>query len=167
MGACSKHHKGSKADYFDFKAILTGFQCLYLTTGLLLRWKAYYATVSTLIRLLALQGICWPATHFTLVLFDHTKRPLACWALIGTTTCFSRSVQLWVTSNLYMPPEASSNNTHNLTSGGKVLRSEGRLGPRRWDWGEVMVKCLLPAGVLYFVTAWAMVLKQDPLFAAV
>ena len=28
-----------------------------------------------------------------------------CWVLIGTTTCISRSVQLWVTSNLYYAPE--------------------------------------------------------------
>ncbi|KAL5501124.1 hypothetical protein ACEPAH_9511 [Sanghuangporus vaninii] len=102
-------------------AILTGFQCLFLTSGLLSRWKAYYTTVSTLIRLVALQGICWPATHFTLVLFDHTKRPLTCWALIGTTTCLSRSVQLWVTSNLYMGHSTAAN-----SGGGRVLRGEGR-----------------------------------------
>ncbi|KAH8111627.1 N-glycosylation protein-domain-containing protein [Phellopilus nigrolimitatus] len=134
-------------------AILTGFQCLALTTGLLSRWKAYYATLSTLIRLVALQGICWPATHLTLQFFDHTKRPVACWALIGTTTCLSRSVQLWVTSNLYKPVSSVGD--------GKVLRAEGRLGPRRWDWAEVVVKCAMPAGVLYFMTAWAMIMKEE------
>lgn len=48
-----------------------------------------------------------------------------------------------------------------LSTGGKVLRSEGRLGPRRWDWAEVIVKCALPAGVLYFVTAWGMILRDE------
>ncbi|THH02997.1 hypothetical protein EW145_g6616 [Phellinidium pouzarii] len=133
-------------------ATLTGFQCLALTTGLLWRWKAYYTTPSTLIRLIALQCICWPATHFTLQFFDYTQRPVACWALIGTTTCFSRSVQLWVTSNLYMPVSVGD---------GKVMRAEGRLGPRRWDWGEVIWKCALPAGMVYFITAWALIIKDE------
>ena len=141
----------------SLQALLTGFQCLALTTGLMSRWKAYYTTPSTLIRLVALQGICWPATHFTLTLFDHRRRPLACWALIGTTTCLSRSVQLWVTSNLYYAPTRSATSVRD----GKVLREEGRLGPRRWDWAEVMVKCAFPAGVLYFLTAWALILKSE------
>lgn len=127
-------------------AILTGFQCLALTTGLLTRWKVYYATLSTLIRLVALQAICWPATHFTLLLFNHSRRPVVCWAIIGTTTCFSRSVQLWVTSNILV---------------GRNSRGEGRLGPRRWDWGEVGRKCVLPAGFLYFITAWLLLLKGE------
>lgn len=44
---------------------------------------------------------------------------------------------------------------------GKVMRAEGRLGPRRWDWGEVIRKCALPAGMLYFITAWALILKDE------
>ena len=38
------------------KSVLTGWQCLQLTTGLLKRWKVYYSPFATLIRLLALQG---------------------------------------------------------------------------------------------------------------
>jgi hypothetical protein len=68
-----------------------------LTTGLLTRWRLYYPPLPTLIRLLALQAICWPATHLTLKILEHEKRPLICWAVIGTTTCVSRSVQIWVT----------------------------------------------------------------------
>ncbi|EJD00286.1 uncharacterized protein FOMMEDRAFT_158955 [Fomitiporia mediterranea MF3/22] len=156
-------------------AILTGTQCLLLTTGLLVRWKAYYTTPSTLIRLVALQCICWPATHFTLVLFDHTKRPVACWALIGTTTCLSRSVQIWVTSNLFITGRAPDGHGHHhhvnghangngigINGYGKVQRlREGRVGPRRWDWGEMLTKCALPAGVLYFVTAWGLIFKDE------
>lgn len=115
---------------------------------MLYRWQAYYSPLSTLIRLVALQGICWPATHFTLTLFDHAKRPLACWALIGTTTCFSRSVQMWVTSNLWDGRHDRPNRS-------------GKLGERRWNWARVGLKCVLPAGILYFVTAWAVILKME------
>ena len=48
-----------------------------------------------------------------------------CWVLIGTTTCISRSVQLWVTSNLYYAPEdravgagSSGNVSANVNVGG-------------------------------------------------
>ncbi|KAF8063263.1 hypothetical protein FPV67DRAFT_234816 [Lyophyllum atratum] len=82
-------------------AILTGYQCLCLTTGLLTRWRIYYPPLPTLIRLLALQGICWPATQLTCTILEHEKRPVVVWAAIGTTTCVSRGVQIWVTSNLW------------------------------------------------------------------
>ncbi|KAJ3577024.1 hypothetical protein NP233_g34 [Leucocoprinus birnbaumii] len=81
-------------------ALLTAHQCLSLSTGLLTRWRHYYAPLSTLVRLLALQGICWPATQLTVNIFEAAKRPTVVWALIGTTTCMSRSIQIWVVSNL-------------------------------------------------------------------
>ncbi|KAF8198381.1 N-glycosylation protein-domain-containing protein [Mycena galopus ATCC 62051] len=176
-------------------AILTGYQCLALTTGLFMRWRVYYPPLATLIRLLALQAICWPATHLTLTLLDHTRRPAAVWAAIGTTTCMSRSVQIWVTSNLWWeqrereagaPPGGSSNaggggggaakNTGGgapncapqgqgqappTTGAGGWRRFGGRWGGRRWDWREVAVQCMLPAGVLYFVMAWAEQLRRE------
>ncbi|GJJ14208.1 hypothetical protein Clacol_008470 [Clathrus columnatus] len=82
------------------KTLLTAHQCLALTTGLQLRWRAYYPSHATLIRLLALQAICWPATRFTLMFVNHDVRPVICWTIVGTTTCFSRAVQIWVVSNL-------------------------------------------------------------------
>ena len=42
------------------QSILTGWQCLQLTTGLLKRWRVYYSPGATLIRLLALQGASSP-----------------------------------------------------------------------------------------------------------
>ena len=77
-----------------WQSTLTGVQCLYFTTGLLTRWKAYYPLLPTLIRLLGLQAICWPATHYTLVFlqYDGHSRPLLCWTVIGTTTCVSCSL---------------------------------------------------------------------------
>ncbi|KAJ7280182.1 N-glycosylation protein-domain-containing protein [Mycena rebaudengoi] len=165
-------------------AVLTGYQCLSLTTGLLTRWRVYYPPLPTLIRLLALQAICWPATHLSLTLLDHTKRPAAVWAAIGTTTCMSRSVQIWVTSNLWWEPReaassnsntntntnSSTNNNNNnnsgggggsATSAGGWRRFGGRWSGRRWDWREVSMKCMLPAGVLYFVMAWAEQLRRE------
>lgn len=38
------------------QSILTGWQCLMMTSGLLKRWRVYYSPLPTLIRLLALQG---------------------------------------------------------------------------------------------------------------
>ncbi|KAH7333805.1 hypothetical protein B0J17DRAFT_770936 [Rhizoctonia solani] len=101
-------------------SILTGIQCWFLTSGLLVRWRAYYPLLSTLVRLLALQAICWPATHITLSVLDVTQRPTACWAVVGTTTCISRAIQLWATSNL-----------------GPVERGQRVIYGRKWDWGEV------------------------------
>ncbi|CDO73862.1 hypothetical protein BN946_scf185016.g19 [Trametes cinnabarina] len=147
---------------------------LSLTTGLLKRWKVYYSPFATLIRLLALQAICWPATHLTLSIMDHEARPLVCWAAIGTTTCCSRSVQLWVTSNIVpvpLPPThhsahaASAAHLHQpavpstLRLGEEELMRKGKR--RRWDWAQVGVKCALPAGVVYCVMAWALVLRRE------
>ncbi|KAI1789076.1 N-glycosylation protein-domain-containing protein [Ganoderma leucocontextum] len=141
-------------------SILTGWQCLQLTTGLLKRWRVYYSPGATLIRLLALQAICWPATHLTLSILSHEVRPLICWAAIGTTTCCSRSIQLWVTSNIVpVPPHPSnSHHPHGQEDAEEHMRKRGR---RRWDWAQVGVKCALPAGVVYAVMAWALVLKRE------
>jgi N-glycosylation protein len=45
-------------------------------------------------------GICWPATHLTLSIVGGVRRPVVAWAIIGTSTMISRSVQIWVTSNI-------------------------------------------------------------------
>ncbi|KAI0631508.1 N-glycosylation protein-domain-containing protein [Trametes polyzona] len=135
-------------------SVLTGWQCLQLTTGLLKRWKVYYSPFATLIRLLALQAICWPATHLTLTVLDHEARPLICWAVIGTTTCCSRSVQLWVTSNIVPAPAPPGS----AVPEEELMRKGKR---RRWDWAQVGVKCALPAGIVYCVMAWALVLRRE------
>lgn len=158
-------HPGApqRVDYFvsALWAILTGYQCLSLTTGLMKRWRIYYAPLSTLVRLVALQSICWPATHFTLLVLENQKRPVIAWAVIGTTTCCSRSVQLWVTSNLWWEPREPAARAPR-EAGGKWHRWRGgKWGGRRWDWREVGLKCMFPAGVLYFVMAWAEQLRRE------
>ncbi|KAH7885083.1 hypothetical protein F5I97DRAFT_1810335 [Phlebopus sp. FC_14] len=176
-------------------ALLTAHQCLQLTTGLLHRWRAYYPPLSTLIRLLALQAICWPATHFTLdvigslgtsPIYDNgdfgilenallrwtTVRPDVCWAVIGTTTCFSRSIQIWVTSNL-LPSSSSSSGISVMVHSAlpdrlkprpkKASIGEDMRKPsgRRWNWVVVGRACILPAGCLYLVMAWIGVWRRE------
>ena len=99
-------------------------------------------------------AICWPATHLTLTILNHEVRPLICWAAIGTTTCCSRSIQLWVTSNIVPAPPPPGAPPHEE----ELLRKSRR---RRWDWALVGVEAALPAGILYFVTAWAVVLRRE------
>ncbi|GJE95963.1 N-glycosylation protein-domain-containing protein [Phanerochaete sordida] len=134
-------------------SVLTGWQCLQLTTGLFKRWRVYYSPLPTLIRLFALQAICWPATHLTLTLLGHEVRPLICWAAIGTTTCCSRSVQMWVTSNIVEPPHAQQN--------GAASPELKRRYRRRWDWNAVLRECAFPAGVVYFLMAWVLALRTE------
>ncbi|KAG5643975.1 hypothetical protein DXG03_009264 [Asterophora parasitica] len=149
-------------------AILTGYQCLCLTTGLLTRWQVYYPPLATLIRLLALQGICWPATQLTRTILEHEKRPVIVWAVIGTTTCVSRGVQIWVTSNLWWETREVRDRNGNSAPTEDVAKSGywkrwggGKWGGRRWDWKEVGVKCVLPAGIVYFIMAWAEQLRRE------
>ncbi|KAH9475334.1 hypothetical protein JR316_0012445 [Psilocybe cubensis] len=186
-----------RIDYFisALWAILTGYQCLALATGLLTRWRLYYPPLSTLVRLLALQGICWPATHLTLTMLGHEVRPIVTWAAIGTTTCCSRSIQIWVTSNLWWERRGAGEDSNASVPLGDTATSTmadgssastvshtplhkppapaprqtywkrwgggGKWGGRRWDWREVGVKCALPAGVVYFIMAWAEQLRRE------
>ncbi|CAL1702624.1 unnamed protein product [Somion occarium] len=181
----------TRAEYFvsALWSILTGWQCLQLTTGLLKRWRVYYSPLPTLIRLLALQAICWPATHLTLTFLEHEKRPLVCWAVIATTTCCSRSIQMWVTSNIIVFPHPHHHSHHGSPSHtasssplrdrdrdrerdrdvGNRGRDSGEVGKekmkmsrrRKWDWGAVGVKCALPAGMIYFLMAWVEILRRE------
>ncbi|ODN95737.1 hypothetical protein L198_04355 [Cryptococcus wingfieldii CBS 7118] len=82
-------------------AYCTGYFCFCLTTGLTHRWLSYYSLPSTITRLTSLQCLCWPMTYLTLwVLGARNSRPLLAWVVIGVTTGWSRTVQMWVTSNV-------------------------------------------------------------------
>ena len=167
-----------------WQSTLTGVQCLYFTTGLLTRWKAYYPLLPTLIRLLGLQAICWPATHYTLVFlqYDGHSRPLLCWTVIGTTTCVScslspslssspsfffqvtRSIQMWVTSNIWEWDHPNHPNHHNGSRTATIAwgeKSNEKWRGRKWDWNEVLWKCAFPAGVCYCIAAWAMLVSRE------
>ncbi|EEB89210.1 hypothetical protein MPER_12717 [Moniliophthora perniciosa FA553] len=81
---------------------------------------------------LALQAICWPATQFTMTMFDVSTRPVTAWAIAGTSTCMSRRKPSVV--NL---PEATKKDFDGER--GPKWRG-GRWGGRRWDWNEVVWK---------------------------
>jgi len=148
-------------------ALVTLNAHLGLTTGLLLRWRTFYAPMAVLVRLLALQSICWPATHLTLLILSHSKRPTVCWAVIGTTTCISRSIQMWVCSNLavirspeHVPPHRKRiNRLQYLLMPPAPLPLRSR--PRRWDWNRVLFRCGLPLAICYFIMAWGEVAKKE------
>ena len=88
-----------------------------------------------------------------------------CWAAIGTTTCCSRAVQLWVTSNIVpVPAPASVHVPHAQAHAHAPDDTEEHMRKRRhrrWDWARVGVDCALPAGIVYAVMAWALVLRGE------
>lgn len=81
----------------------TAYHALSFTTLLLRRWLLYYSILPSLIRLVALQAICWPLVRLTVFLFGPDQ-PLGAWVVIGTTTAFSDVVSRWVTSNIADAP---------------------------------------------------------------
>ncbi|KAF9053839.1 hypothetical protein BDZ89DRAFT_1056394 [Hymenopellis radicata] len=118
--------------------------CLALTSGLLFRWRTYYPPLPTLVRLLALQAICWSATSMS---------SARCVAFIATCTSISRAVQMWVTSNLWrletgpMPPALTRPSS--LGNGGRkeARWRGGTWRGRRWDWGAVTRRCIVPLAI--------------------
>ena len=104
-------------------------------------------------------------------MLEVAKRPAVVWAAIGTCTSVSRSVQIWVISNL-VEVEVDEGDRHGHGQDGsgsgtavdatkRVQPHRLRLTSRRWDWKEVGVKAVLPAGVLYFVMAWADEVRRE------
>jgi len=51
----------------------------------------------------------------TLSVLDVARRPVICWCVVGATTCASRSVQIWVTSNIVLEgDEETKGGTSNM-----------------------------------------------------
>lgn len=80
-------------------SLATAYHAMSFTTLLLRRWVHYYSILSSFIRLIALQAICWPLVRLTLYILGP-KNPLAGWVIISTTTAFSDTVARWVVSNI-------------------------------------------------------------------
>jgi hypothetical protein len=78
---------------------MTAHHALSLTTLLSRRWLHYYPLLPSLIRLLALQALCWPLVRLTLFVFGP-RNPLPAWTLISVTTAFSDTVARWLVSNI-------------------------------------------------------------------
>ena len=84
-------------------------------------------------------------------------------------------MQIWVTSNLWWDggggPEGegegegegggSDEDGGDAPRRGYWKRWGGKWGGRRWDWKEVSIKCVLPAGIMYFIMAWAEQLRRE------
>lgn len=162
------------------QAALTGMFCFELTTGLTHRWLLYYSLAPTLLRLVSLQSICWPSTFITLKYLGSIDILFA-WIVVATTTACSRSVQIWVTSNV---PEISSRTlkpTHRpaimksdaTDAAGRAFKDgvnqrareasdmgkrnaahtvHGRVRERFWDWNEIVSAVWVRVGILYIVT---------------
>lgn len=81
----------------------TAYHALSFTTLLLRRWLLYYSILPSLIRLVALQVICWPLVRITVHVFG-ADQPLGAWVVVGTTTALSDVVSRWVTSNIADAP---------------------------------------------------------------
>lgn len=144
--------------------MLTAHFCFYLTNGLTYRWRSYYSLPSTVTRLVSLQCLCWPATYLTLWFLGPT-RPLLAWVCIGVTTGGSRSIQMWVTSNVLQ----ESGSPGDVTPGpfrGKAASPKPAFRPppegltgwkvftwgRRWDWDAVAYKVGWKIGILLLAT---------------
>lgn len=153
------------------QATLTGILCFELTTGLTQRWLVYYSLAPTLLRLLSLQSICWPSTAITLRYIGQADLLLA-WVVVGTTTACSRSVQIWVTSNVPVATRPPSPGTQASLSKRPIwLRnlldaiitknafsmthtSSGAIGQRKWEWSDIGRTVWVRVGALYFLTTW-------------
>jgi len=88
-------------------------------------------------------------------------------------------VQIWVTSNIVLEggDEETKGGTSNMnghvhpiphpppphTHSDIVPRPRGRwmYTSRRWDWKEVGVKCVLPAGIVHFIMAWLGEMRRE------
>lgn len=148
----------------NYQALVTAHFCFSLTTGLTHRWRSYYSLPSTVTRLVSLQCLCWPATYTTLWVLGP-RRPLLAWVVIAVTTGWSRTVQMWVTSNVVVEDDGGD-----VTPGPRRSPQLGLRPPpppkhvtgwrkftygRRWDWDAVAREVGWKVGALLLVTcAW-------------
>ncbi|KAK4684373.1 hypothetical protein P7C73_g5804, partial [Tremellales sp. Uapishka_1] len=132
-------------------AICTAHFCFCLTTGLTYRWRSYYSLPSTFTRLVSLQCLCWPMTYLTLITLGP-HRPLLSWVVIGVTTGWSRTIQMWVTSNVVAGDITPSNPPHPPDELGWWDKFTWG---RRWNWDNVAREVGWKIGtLLLFTTAW-------------
>lgn len=97
-------------------------------------------------------------TYLTLWVLG-AKRPLLAWTVIGVTTGWSRTVQMWVTSNVVLG--ASGENTPRAKPHTSILPPEGLnwweeyTWDRKWDWDAIANEVGWKVGVLLLITtAW-------------
>ncbi|ORX39101.1 N-glycosylation protein-domain-containing protein [Kockovaella imperatae] len=134
-------------------ALCTAHFCFELTTGLTHRWRSYYPLLSTLLRLLSLQCLCWPATYLTLWVLG-ARRPLLAWVVIGVTTGWSRTIQMWVTSNVMTGETTPKTKPRSPNLPPEDLDWIERFTwDRKWDWDAVAREVGWKIGGLLLITA--------------
>ncbi|PWN31022.1 hypothetical protein BDZ90DRAFT_277433 [Jaminaea rosea] len=106
-------------------ALCTAYHALSLTTLLLRRWLIYYSLFPSLIRLIALQAICWPLVRLT-IFVAGPDRPVEAWIVIASFTAFSDVVARWVTSNIADAPTQRAPPSGGSTRNGRMQGSSSR-----------------------------------------
>ena len=97
--------------------------------------------------------------------------------LLACRTCYSRSIQLWVMSNIGpepAPPAVVAAADRSSRSRAGVVGQPSPLCQSVLVWASGMReewmrlrrravgrKCVLPAGIVYFVMAWAQMLRRE------
>ncbi|PWN35070.1 uncharacterized protein FA14DRAFT_178451 [Meira miltonrushii] len=89
-------------------SMTTAYHAYSFTTLLLRRWLHYYSLLPSLIRLIALQALCWPLVRLTLYTMGP-RNPLPAWIVISTTTACSDTIARWVVSNITDESDGLSN----------------------------------------------------------
>lgn len=118
------------------QSICTAYHALSFTTLLLRRWLLYYSLLPSIIRLIALQSICWPLVRLTLYILGPNQ-PVGAWVIIATTTAFSDTVARWVTSNI-ADAEMGGGGEGQEGKGRGSGRGTGRGEQGRWFWRAVI-----------------------------
>lgn len=89
-------------------SMTTAYHAYSFTTLLLRRWLHYYSLLPSLIRLIALQALCWPLVRLTLYIMGP-RNPLPAWIVISTSTACSDTIARWVVSNITDESDGLSN----------------------------------------------------------
>lgn len=113
-------------------SMTTAYHAYSFTTLLLRRWLHYYSLLPSLIRLIALQALCWPLVRLTLYTMGP-RNPLPAWILISTTTACSDTIARWVVSNITDESDGLSNAAMGIgdgtgTNGDLSAYNKGRYG---------------------------------------
>lgn len=113
-------------------SMTTAYHAYSFTTLLLRRWLHYYSLLPSLIRLIALQALCWPLVRLTLYTMGP-RNPLPAWIVISTTTACSDTIARWVVSNITDESDGLSNAAMGIGDGSGIngdlsAYNQGRYG---------------------------------------
>lgn len=113
-------------------SMTTAYHAYSFTTLLLRRWLHYYSLLPSLIRLIALQALCWPLVRLTLYTMGP-RNPLPAWIVISTTTACSDTIARWVVSNITDESDGLSNAAMGIGNGTGVNGDLSAYNKGRYD----------------------------------